>query len=484
MANIAAGINTVTILEHHRVSPPLDPSMTVKLLPLTFFDMMWLTLPPFSLVYFYDFPCSTSHLLETLVPPLKKSLTLALKYYFPLCGNLIIPTTLTSNTTPAIRYSKHDSVSLTIAEFSGATSQGFEHLSGNHPRDVDELFALVPQLPRGDTESVEDDSVLVSPVLSIQVTLFPDHGFSIGFTNSHVAADGKSLSNFIRTWASINAKHLIGVCNYEILDTLPFYDRNVIKDPKGIASNFFKVQHENSGAISYAAPNNKDWVQSTFVMNIAQIQAEADLRRGKRGQIRHWIQGLKNLVMDKIPHVSTFMVACAYLWTCMAKTREALGHETEVEQHLLFGMDARARLDPPIPANYFGNVVLVCWNTLKTRQLVGEDGFCNAVQEMKKFLDEKINSDEGVLKGLETYFDDIEAAKWQTTLAVAGSPKFDCYTTDFGWGKPKKYEYVFRTYACGLSGSRDSKGGLEIGLCLSKTEMNTFSTIFIQGLIN
>ncbi|XP_017233474.1 malonyl-coenzyme A:anthocyanin 3-O-glucoside-6''-O-malonyltransferase-like [Daucus carota subsp. sativus] len=110
MANIAAGINMVTVLEHHRVSPPLDPSVTVKLLPLTFFDMMWLTLPPLSRVYFYDFPCSTSQFREMLVPPLERSLSLALKYYFPLCGNLIIPTNLTSNITPAIRYSNDDSV--------------------------------------------------------------------------------------------------------------------------------------------------------------------------------------------------------------------------------------------------------------------------------------------------------------------------------------------------------------------------------------
>ncbi|XP_017234254.2 LOW QUALITY PROTEIN: malonyl-coenzyme:anthocyanin 5-O-glucoside-6'''-O-malonyltransferase-like [Daucus carota subsp. sativus] len=261
MAN-AAGINMVSVLEHHRVSPPLDPSVTVKLLPLTFFDMMWLTLPPLSRVYFYDFPRSTSQFIETVVPPLKKSLALALKYYFPLCGNLIIPTNLTSNTTPAIRYSNDDSVSLTIAEFSGATSKGFEHLSGNHPRDVDELFALVPQLPRGDTEKV------------------------------------------------------------------------------------------------------------------------------------------------------------------------------------------------------------------------GEDGFCKAVEEINKVLDEKINNNEGVLKGLETYFDDIKAAKGPA-LGVAGSPKFDYYTTDFGWGKPKKYEHV-----TGICVTRDLKGDLGIGICLSKNEMDLFTTSFIQGLTN
>ncbi|WOH13549.1 hypothetical protein DCAR_0833059 [Daucus carota subsp. sativus] len=120
-------------------------------------------------------------------------------------------------------------------------------------------------------------------------------------------------------------------------------------------------------------------------------------------------------------------------------------------------MDVRARLDPPIPANYFGNAVLVCWNTLKTSELVGEDGFCKAVQEINKVLDEKINNKEGV----ETHFDDIEAAKGMPALGVSGSPKFDYYTTDFGWGKPKKYEHLH-----GNCVTRDLKGDLGIeNLC-------------------
>ncbi|XP_074356857.1 phenolic glucoside malonyltransferase 1-like [Apium graveolens] len=453
--------NMVTVLEHCRVSPPLDPSITQTILPLTFFDLMALNWPPLGRVLFYDFPCSTTEFMQTLVPHLKKSLAFAFKYYFPFCGNLITPTNLANGTAPALRYLDNDSVLLTMAEFSGATSQGFKHLSGNHPRDVDEFFALVPKLPGGDTHTVEDGTINISPVLSIQLTLFPDQGFSIGFTNSHVAADGKTMSNFIRTWASINAKQLNGEHDCDSLDTLPFYDRSVIKEPKGIASLFIRAQHENSKALLSARPLQEDRVQATFVMNIAQIQ------------------GLKNLVLDQIPRVSAFIVACAYVWTCMAKARVSLGHETEEEEHLIFGMDARARLDPPIPANYFGNAVLGCWNTLKTRQLVGEDGFYSAVQQIRKVLDEKINNEEGVLKGLETHFEKPKVTKGQTKLGVSGSPKFDYYSTDFGWGKPRKYEQV-----PGVCMSRDLDGVVEIGICLSKKEMDAFSTTFNHGFID
>ncbi|KAL8090162.1 hypothetical protein AgCh_039577 [Apium graveolens] len=196
------------------------------------------------------------------------------------------PTTPIDDITHAIRYFNNDYVSLIIAEFSGPISQGFQHLSGNHAPDVDELFALVHKLPR---------------------------------------ADGKTLSNFIRTWASISAKHLNGEYDSDNLDTLPFYDRSVIKDPKGIPSNFLE------GADTYDA--------------------------------------------------------------------------NEVEEHFGFAIDIRSRLVPPISSNYFGHAITFREATLKTCQLVGDEGFINAVEEISKVLHEQIKYKEG---GLETLFDGIE----------------------------------------------------------------------------
>lgn len=470
MAN-AAGNNMVTVLEHCRISPPLDLSVTENSLPLTFFDMLWLNWPSPGRVYFYDFPCSTTEFKQTLVPHLKKSLALSLRHYYPFCGNLITPTALCDSTTPAIRYLKGDSVSITVAEFSGTTSEGFDYLSGNHAREVDKLFALVPELPRGSTDKDVDNSIHISPVLSVQVTLFSDRGYSIGYRISHVVADGKTLSNFIRTWASISVKQLNGEDDYDNLDTLPFYDRSVIKDPKGIASIFLQEylrtrhQKDYEKAFAPAAHDKNTLVDATLILH------------------RTHIQGLKNLVSAQ---VSTFVVVCAYVWTCMAKTKAALGlemdDENQVEEHFIFAMDARDRFDPPIPSNYFGNTILPCWATLKTSQLVGEKGFSNAVEEIRNAVYEKINNEEGPLKGLEIYFDRNEMTKGQIKFGVAGSPKLDYYSADFGWGKPKKYEIVSEKF--GLIGSKQYEGGLELGFCLSKIEMDVFTAIFTHGLLD
>ncbi|WOH07441.1 hypothetical protein DCAR_0726871 [Daucus carota subsp. sativus] len=454
--------NMVDILEHCRISPPSDLCTTTKILPLTFFDIFWLNWPSLSRVYFYDFPCSATEFTQKIVPNLKKSLASTLQHYYPFCGNLIIPTSLSTNTSPAIRYSDGDSVSVTVAELRSVVSEGFKYLSGNEAVEVDELMCLVPELPQGRG----DENEKVSPVLSIQVTLFADQGFSIGFRNSHVVADGKSLYNFIRTWAVINAKQLSRDWDYENLDSLPVYDRSVIGDPKGMASIFLREilrQQVKNYAKAPSDVHKDDMVQATLVMDHLQIQ------------------GLKNLVSTQVPHASTFVVVCAYVWACMAKMRAAEGQEVEVDEHFVFAVDARARLDPPIAANYFGNAILPCWSTLKTIELAGEQGFRIAVKKIREGLDEKMKNEEGVLKGYDTIFDQIKAAKGQPKFGVAGSPKFDYYSTDFGWGKPKKYKVVSEKFS--LTGSRDSEGALELGFCLSKDEMDAFTTIFTEGLI-
>ncbi|KAL8096605.1 hypothetical protein AgCh_037539 [Apium graveolens] len=79
------------------------------------------------------------------------------------------------------------------------------------------------------------------------------------------------------------------------------------------------------------------------------------------------------------------------------------------------------------------------------------------------------------------FFDHIEAIKGQRKSGVSGSPKFDDHSIDFGWGKPKKYEFISKKFS--LAGSRQLDGDLEIELCLAKDEMDAFTTIFAEGLI-
>ncbi|AES77693.1 anthocyanin acyltransferase, putative [Medicago truncatula] len=63
----------------------VEPSSQVELpsetsLPLTFFDILWLRLPPVQRIFFYEFPHQTSLFFNTLLPKLKQSLSLTLTW--------------------------------------------------------------------------------------------------------------------------------------------------------------------------------------------------------------------------------------------------------------------------------------------------------------------------------------------------------------------------------------------------------------------
>ncbi|RVW95187.1 Anthocyanin 5-aromatic acyltransferase [Vitis vinifera] len=72
--------------------------------------------------------------------------------------------------------------------------------------------------------------------------------------------------------------------------------------------------------------------------------------------------------------------------------------ENELE-HFGFVADCRACLDPPLPENYFAN-------------LIGE-----AIQE-------KLGSKKGVLEGLDKWVVNFSSINIERTVGVAGSPRF------------------------------------------------------------
>ncbi|AES77682.1 anthocyanidin 3-O-glucoside-6-O-malonyltransferase, putative [Medicago truncatula] len=59
-------------------------------LPLTFFDILWLRLPPVQRIFFYEFPHQTSLFFNTLLPKLNQSLSLTLShsyiFWVNICG--------------------------------------------------------------------------------------------------------------------------------------------------------------------------------------------------------------------------------------------------------------------------------------------------------------------------------------------------------------------------------------------------------------
>ncbi|PWA71001.1 transferase, Chloramphenicol acetyltransferase-like domain protein [Artemisia annua] len=444
-------IPILTVLEQAHVSPP-SATVANTTLPLTFFDIIHLVRPPLHYLFFYELPLTKTQFVETIVPNLKHSLSICLQYFFPFAGNLFVfPTT---DRLPEIRYVENDVVSFTSAE----CNLDFNDLTGYHPRNCDKFHHLVPLL--GDYGTLS--SHIKIPLFSVQVTLFANCGFSIGISVHHSLGDAGAIFSFLKAWTSITR-----FGNDEAFlanGTLPIYERT-FKYPN-LEQSFLKMAKvETLFDKEYhppKLPDSTNKVRATFVLT------------------RTLIDSLKKLVMTQlptVPYLSSFTVACAYIWCCLAKLRD------DELQVFLIPMDCRTRMNPPIPSAYFGNCIWGSLSVAKTSLLTGKDGLTNAAKLMGENLHKTLNDEDGVVNDKVLKGDILPQGVPMTYMSISGTPKLKLYDVDFGWGKPKKFEKVSLDYSASISidAGKECDQDMEIGVCLTNEQMEVFVRNFHLG---
>ncbi|KAL9323558.1 hypothetical protein ACSQ67_008417 [Phaseolus vulgaris] len=457
MAEPASSPEPVKVIQVCSVEPFHAPTLPPTSLPLTFFDLLWLRFPSVELLLFYPFPHPTSSFLHSLLPSLKHSLSLTLQHFLPFAGTLTWPS---HSPQPIINYLPGDTVSFTVAE----SHQNFNHLS-SHLCEASQRYHLAPNLVNSHDKS---------SLLAVQVTVFPNAGFCIGINSHHAAFDGISSIMFIKSWAYI-CSTLQNPTTPTPTPSLPqhltpLFDRSLIRDPSGIGELYTESWKNKNGS------NNR----SLKVWDSLR-ETPSDALKGLFELTPSQILKLKQHGSSKMKvnvHLSTFCVTCAYVLACLVKVKQM----KEENVLFVFGIDCRSRLDPPIPATYFGNCVAMGIFLVPTKKLVEKDGFICALEGIVETLNRV--KEEGVLKGAETWGVGMNKLRDTMIFSTTGSPLLEIYSIDFGWGRPKKMDIIStdKTRAFSLSESRDISGGIEIGVVLSKAEMEDFSTLFVQGL--
>ena len=457
---------TVKVIEQCEVGPPPGtvPSTSI---PLTFYDLPWLCCPPLKRIFFFNFPYSSQHFLQTLLPSLKHSLSLTLQHFFPFSSNLVFPP---KPNPPHILHTQADSISFTVAE----SSADFTTLVSDSPKHVTLLHPFVPVLPPPRT--LHDGTFLI-PLMAIQVTVISHFGFTICITFRHVAADGRAFHHFMKFWASVcKSKGDLGLASL----ALPLHNRDIIQDPKGLKLVFLEelwnLLPENVESKGEIRDVPSDIVRHTFVLSHDHVE-----------KLKKWVTIKCKSHGLEIPHLTTFVVTCSLIWVCKVKSEEAevgtILPNNDESYILAFMADCRNRPECSIPLEYFGNC-LVCGNAeVKRGKLVGENGVVEAAlaigSEVRHLQRETF---EGAQTLMSNFTEFATVGKHMTILA--GSPKLEVYQTDFGWGKPKRSEvvHVYNSGTISLSDCRDKEGRIEVGLALQKIQMNQFSTILEEHL--
>lgn len=450
------------IIEVARVTPAAgsDSVPHSPKIPLTFFDLPWLLFSPVKRVFFFRHTESTrEHFHSFILPKLKLSLSIVLRSYLPLTGRILWAP---NDPKPSILVSPNDAVSVTVAE----SDADFSFLSGYGQRPVSELNNLLPELP------VSDDSLTA---YALQITLFPGNGFSIGVTAHHAVLDGKTTSMFFKAWAHVCRE---GNSHVSLPDTLtPCLDRSLIKDQTGLDEQMIEI------LTSMQKDKTKGRRRSLSPRILAQ-EPENDVVLATLVLSRDDVERLRERVKNQSLHLSTFVVAYAYVWTCLVKAARG-GNNGERLVSFLFSGDVRERLDPPLPATYFGNCIFPAGSyNRKAAEFEGEEGFVTAVETLS-----------GLVRGLGSRKMETIAEEFKIGFdclgvtsqfgSVAGSTRLGVYQSDFGWGRPVKTDVVsIQGEGISMGERRGESGGVEIGVCMRKADMDIVLSLFNSGLQN
>ncbi|PKA66439.1 Malonyl-coenzyme A:anthocyanin 3-O-glucoside-6''-O-malonyltransferase [Apostasia shenzhenica] len=428
------------VLERCRISPAPERTADCRpVLPLTYFDLLFLHFPPVQRVFFFDLPLTKSQLIDSELPKLKLSLSLALRRFYPLAGSIVLPG---AGKAPYIFCSNSDSVSFTVA----TSSDDFYDLSACYARAAARFRPIVPPIQ-------------AAALFSVQVTLFPTAGVAIATTVHHAAADGSAYTHFMKTWAAI-AK--LGESPALSVIPPPVFDRDLVTDPLGLEETFLKETENLKNDKSLEAwdiSGRQDLVRVTFVF-----------RR----------EDLNRLARRVAVPCSPYALVCGLTWACRARAR---GDRSAKRERFGFVTGCRPRLRPTVPAAYFGNCLGICCVEMDREKLVGEGGAAAAAAAIWEVI-RGLEKEEGPFRRAEGWVEAMREYAAAAALTVAGSPKLGIYGVDFGWGRARKVELVSieRTSAVALAESREEEGGMEVGMALPESEMEVFVAGFVAEL--
>ncbi|RZC23754.1 omega-hydroxypalmitate O-feruloyl transferase-like isoform X1 [Glycine soja] len=302
------------------------------------------------------------------------------------------------------------------------------------------------------------------PLCVAQVTSFKCGGFAIGISTSHTTFDGLSFKTFLDNIASIASKkplvvmpchdrHLLAARSPPCV-TFPHPEMLKLSDlPTCPDSNIFEASTEQLDFKVFKLTSN----------DITKLKEEAKNSSTSGGTSTTCVTG--------------FNVITAHIWRCKALSCE--DDNPNRSSTILYAVDIRSRLNPPLPKSYAGNAVLTAYATTKCKELE-ELPFMKLVEMVR----------EGATRMTNEYARSI--IDWGETnkgcpngeVLVSSWWRLGFEEVEYPWGKPK--------YCCPVVYHRkdiillfppiDGGGGVSIIVALPPKEMEKFYGLFNKFL--
>ncbi|KAK7315667.1 hypothetical protein VNO77_34234 [Canavalia gladiata] len=306
-----------------------------------------------------------------------------------------------------------------------------------------------------------DDPLCVS-----QVTSFKCGGFAIGFSTSHTTFDGLSFKIFLENFAALAAKKPLAVT--------PCHDRHLLAARSPPRVSFPHPEMLNLGDI----PTGEE----TCIFETSTEQLDFKVFKLTSNDIIKLKEKAKDSISGGTCHSATrvtgFNVITAHIWRCKALSGDDDANRSST---ILYAVDIRARLNPPLPKSYAGNAVLTAYATAKCKEL--EEGPFLKLVEMVR---------EGATRMTDEYarsiidWGEINKGFPNGEVLVSSWWRLGFEQVEYPWGKPK--------YCCPVVYHRkdiillfppiDGGDGVSIIVALPPKEMEKFHALFHKFLIS
>lgn len=253
----------------------------------------------------------------------------------------------------------------------------------------------------------------------IQLTRFTCGGMTLGVARHHQVADGEAASDFMDAWA-LTVQGLP-------IPFSPLHDRSALmaRDPPQPVFDhieYKKPPPKPDGSITTEYPD----------LAIKKLHFSAELLNKIKAEA---VKGAAEGVV-----YTTFVSLLGHLWKCITRAR-GLEH-AEGETRALVAVNARKRLNPPLPKGYFGNVMChTCPHTTIKDLLDKPLSFAAALvhDAIKNVSSDYVRS---ALDFIELQQKNpVQIARTNRTvltpnLSVTSWVTLPLYNLDFGWGTP------------------------------------------------
>ncbi|CAA7019448.1 unnamed protein product [Microthlaspi erraticum] len=323
------------------------------------------------------------------ISQLKTSLSSALAIYFPFAGRLVKVDNHKDHTVSFHVDCNNSGAKFVHAIAESVLASDFLQPDGSVPGFLRAFF------PMNGVKSIDG---ILEPLLAMQVTEMKD-GVFISFGYNHMVAAGDSICNFLSAWIKI----------------------------------FSNGQRENLYQPLVLRGWFLDGIDSPIHIPVSKIETKtATSEISTEERVFHFtkknIYDLNTKVNDENgssdQEVSSLQAVSAHLWRSI--TRHS-GLNREEVARCVVGVDLRQRLDPRLEKECFGNVIYGAIASATVGELQDRGLGWAALQISKMLTNEdyrnvNIPKSGGRLAG--------------NSIVLSGSPWFEVYDSNFGWGRP------------------------------------------------